>query len=83
MQIICFFFPLFLEYLKYAPCMSKVSTQNEVCFHRYSRAMQDIRSKSNENYEEIKIEEVSEQDVILNQKRKREARNESIKNVCW
>lgn len=62
--------------------MSDVSSQTEVCFNRYSRAMKEIQSKSNDNEDEIKIQ-IEEDDIVLNQKRKREARNENIKNVCW
>lgn len=62
--------------------MSEVSSQTEVCFNTYSRAMKEIQSKSHENDDDIKIQ-VEEDDIVLSQKRKREARNESIKNVCW
>lgn len=62
--------------------MSSVTDHHEVCFNRYSRAFKEILSKSHANEDETEVE-VEQQDIILNQKRKREAANKNIKNVCW
>lgn len=64
------------EYLTYAPCMKEVAPQNELCFNRYSNAMREIQSKTVE-------QNASNPDMISYQKRKREAADEGIKNVCW
>lgn len=71
------------EYIKYGQCRSEVSSQTDVCLNRYSRAINELRSKSHDtDIDELK-RQVNEDDVILNQKRKREARNENLKSVCW
>nr|CAH7768843.1 unnamed protein product [Callosobruchus chinensis] len=66
------------EYLKHAPCMQKVEKQNAICFKRYTTAMHEIQSKT-------PASEVSqaEPDIINLMKKKREAADEGIKNVCW
>lgn len=66
----------FLEYLKHAPCMKKVERENEVCFKRYTKAMNDIQS----NTPEVNS---AEPDIVSVLKKKREAADEGIKNVCW
>lgn len=56
--------------------MKEVAPQNEVCFSAYSAAMTQIQSKTLE-------ENLTNPDLISYQKRKREAADEGIKNVCW
>lgn len=63
------------EYLKHAPCMTKVEPQTEVCLKRYSKAMEEIQS----NTPELNI---SEPDTVGVLKKKREAADEGIRNVC-
>ncbi|XP_030764466.1 uncharacterized protein LOC115888764 [Sitophilus oryzae] len=66
------------EYLKHAPCMQTVEPQNEICFKKYTKNMSDIQAKT-------PIDNVSEEDLIAYksfQKRKRDAADEGIKNVC-
>ncbi|XP_018573831.1 uncharacterized protein LOC108912896 [Anoplophora glabripennis] len=63
------------EYLKHAPCMKRVEKQNEVCFKRYTKAMNEIQS----NTPEVNS---SEPDIVNVIKKKREAADEGIKNVC-
>ncbi|XP_060522888.1 uncharacterized protein LOC132699914 [Cylas formicarius] len=66
------------EYLRHAPCMQRVEPENEICFKKYAKQMNEIQSKS-------PIENVSEPDLVsyqTYQKRKRDAADEGIKNVC-
>ncbi|CAH0564860.1 unnamed protein product [Brassicogethes aeneus] len=65
------------EYLKHVPCMKKVEPENEVCFKRYRKAMENIQANS------PSIEAAADiNDLVSYQKRKREAADEGIKNVC-
>ena len=65
------------EYLKYAPCMKKVEPENEVCYSRYAEAMKQIQSKGPEQ------QNATSDDQVSFQKKKREAADEGIKNICW
>ncbi|VEN52813.1 unnamed protein product [Callosobruchus maculatus] len=58
--------------------MQKVEKQNAICFKRYTTAMHEIQSKT-------PASEVTqaEPDIINLMKKKREAADEGIKNVCW
>ncbi|XP_076275174.1 uncharacterized protein LOC143206489 [Rhynchophorus ferrugineus] len=66
------------EYLRHAPCMQIVDPQNEVCFKKYTKNMSEIQAKT-------PIDAIPESDVMAYrslQKRKRDAADEGIKNVC-
>lgn len=72
-----FFFNI--EFLKHAPCMQKIEQQNEVCFKQYTNQMRQIAEKTPMN-------DISQEDLLTfktTMKRKRDAADEGIKNVCW
>lgn len=72
-----FFFNI--EFLKHAPCMQKIEQQNEVCFKQYTNQMRNIAEKTPMN-------DISQEDLLTfktTMKRKRDAADEGIKNVCW
>ncbi|KAJ8972035.1 hypothetical protein NQ314_000418 [Rhamnusium bicolor] len=55
--------------------MKQVEKENEVCFKRYTKAMNEIQSNTPELNN-------SEPDIVNVMKKKREAADEGIKNVC-
>ncbi|XP_066137512.1 uncharacterized protein [Euwallacea fornicatus] len=66
------------EFLRHAPCMQKIEEQNEVCFKQYTKQMNDIEAKT-------PMDVISEEDLLTfknTMKRKRDAADEGIKNVC-
>lgn len=56
--------------------MKQVEKENEICFKRYTKTMNEIQP----NTPEVSP---TEPDIVNVIKRKREAANEGIKNVCW
>jgi len=78
------------EYLKYSPCMEEISSETEVCFSRYTNAMKAIHNKQTPQPPISSEEEYSERRAYPNnaityenyRKKKREAADEGIKNVC-
>ncbi|CAH1129180.1 unnamed protein product [Ceutorhynchus assimilis] len=66
------------EFLKHAPCMQKVEPENEVCFKQYTKKMNEIEAKT--PMEAITAEDLTAYKTSL--KRKRDAADEGIKNVC-
>uniref|UniRef100_A0AAR5QE90 Protein TsetseEP domain-containing protein n=1 Tax=Dendroctonus ponderosae TaxID=77166 RepID=A0AAR5QE90_DENPD len=70
------------EFLKYAPCMQTIEKENEVCFNQYNRKMNEIQAKT-------PMDDITQEDILISQeafsktmKRKRDAADEGIKNVC-
>jgi len=66
------------EFLRHAPCMQTVEPQNEVCFKQYTKKINEIESKT-------PMDSISEEDLMsfkTSLKRKRDAADEGIKNVC-
>lgn len=66
------------EFLKHAPCMQTVEPLNEICFKRYTKKVNEIESKT-------PMDSLSEKDIIAfksSLKRKRDAADEGIKNMC-
>ncbi|ERL84436.1 hypothetical protein D910_01868 [Dendroctonus ponderosae] len=71
------------QFLKYAPCMQTIEKENEVCFNQYNRKMNEIQAKT-------PMDDITQEDILISQeafsktmKRKRDAADEGIKNVCW
>ncbi|KAL1497390.1 hypothetical protein ABEB36_008368 [Hypothenemus hampei] len=67
------------EFLKHAPCMQLIEKENEVCFKQYTQKMSEIQEKSPMG------DIVMEDDLLTfktTMKRKRDAADEGIKNVC-
>ncbi|CAG9865007.1 unnamed protein product [Phyllotreta striolata] len=63
------------EYLKYAPCMINASMDNQICFETYTTSMERFKSNS------VELEQIhNDFENIL--RRRREAPNEVIKNIC-
>ncbi|KAJ8957379.1 hypothetical protein NQ318_004858, partial [Aromia moschata] len=63
------------EFLKHAPCMAQVEKEAQVCFKRYAKAMNEIQA----NTPDI---DSAEADIASAMKRKREAADLGIRNVC-
>lgn len=67
----------FAEFLKHVACMNEESSGNDVCYNKYAGVMEEIQSKTKEKKEDY------DEDVVSYQKKKREAGNEDVKNICW
>ncbi|XP_050297678.1 uncharacterized protein LOC126737034 [Anthonomus grandis grandis] len=66
------------EFLKHAPCMQRIEQKNEVCFKQYTKRMNEIESKT-------PMDSITEDDLVAfktSYKKKRDAADEGIKNVC-
>lgn len=63
------------EYLKHAPCMKQAESENEVCLKRYARAMKEVTDNTPEM-------DNSDPDIFNALKKKREAADLGIRNVC-
>lgn len=63
--------------------MQTIEKENEVCFNQYNRKMNEIQAKT-------PMDDITQEDILISQeafsktmKRKRDAADEGIKNVCW
>lgn len=59
--------------------MQRIEKENEMCFKQYTRRMNEIESKT-------PMDAITEEDLVsfkTSLKRKRDAADEGIKNVCW
>ncbi|XP_056638172.1 uncharacterized protein LOC130446113 [Diorhabda sublineata] len=63
------------EYLKHAPCMTEISTENERCFENYTIAMDKLKSNT------MQVDS-SLIDITSELKKKRAIADEGIRNVC-
>lgn len=61
--------------------MTQVENENKLCFKRYTEAMREIQANTPDMPEATQI--VSVETEIKFQKKKREAADKGIKNVCW
>lgn len=61
--------------------MTQVEDENKLCFKRYTETMHQIQANTPDMPEATQIIS-SEQDNKL-QKKKREAADKGIKNLCW